>query len=165
MQTPHPSTKQLKADKFWNIFLFVKDGKIKSRLIIYSFSLSIIFLVLYGISYYFLIDPLHLAFTSMPSWLSDLGQVMIPPIVTSALICLIQFLSGNSNYFPAAYVWLLLFGLFVLGWMMISLEAPEDRSFFLNMFLRVVPGPVIVGGASSVLLFFNRNKRGSVIKK
>ncbi len=153
MQKQKPKPTPSKADKFWSIFLFTKDGKVKNPLLIYSFSLSFVLLAVYGLAYYFLIDPVYLALQSGPSWLVVLGESLLPGLAGCAFICLLQSLSKKKNYITAAYLWLVIYALFILAWMMLTLEAGEDRLFFLGLFLRLVPVPLIVGGLSSLFMY------------
>lgn len=152
-----------KADKFWSIFLFTKDGKVKNPLIIYSFSLSFVLMAVYGMAYYFLIDPVHFAFSGAPLWLLNLMESLLPGLAGCALVCLLQATAREKNYIPVSYLWLSVYALFILAWMMASLETGDDRSLFLGLFLRLVPVPLLAGGGASWL--FYRKSRGSNGKK
>lgn len=130
-----------RADRFWSIFLFTKNGRVKSPLIIYSFSMSIVLIVIYTVAFTFLIDPLHLLFQASPAWLGDLIGSLLPALAGCALLCMLQKITDNKMFIPAAYVWLLLYAVFILAWMMLSLNAPDDREFFLALYVRLVPPP------------------------
>ncbi|MHC1786469.1 MAG: hypothetical protein AB9880_05370 [Christensenellales bacterium] len=159
MQKKRGTGQPSRADKFWSIFLFTKDGKVKSPTLIYSFSLSIVLIALYALAYYFLIDAVHMLFLTSPAWLRDLMESLLPALLASAVLCLLQGLSGNKKYLPAAYLWLLVYALFILGWMLLALEAADDKAFFLALFIRLVPGPLLTGGICSWLMHLRAGRK------
>lgn len=147
------------ADKFWSIFLFTKNGRVKSTLVIYSFSMSIVLIAVYTVAFSFLIDPLHLLFRASPAWIGDLFGSLLPALAGCALLCLLQKITDNKVFIPAAYIWLVVYALFILVWMMLSLETGDDREFFFALYVRLVPAPVIIGGACSWLLYLKAGKK------
>jgi hypothetical protein len=50
---------RIKESGFWDAFRFTKDGHFKSTLLIYSFSLSFVFIAVYIACYWLLIDPIE----------------------------------------------------------------------------------------------------------
>lgn len=158
MQDKKTKGQPSRADRFWSIFLFTKDGKVKSPLIIYSFSMSFVLIAIYTVSYAFFIDPVHLLLLSSPAWLVALLESLIPALAGCALLCLLQKIIVNKLFIPAAYIWLLAYALFILAWMMLSLENGDDREFFLALYARLVPAPVVIGGAGSWLLYLRKGK-------
>ena len=125
---------ETKADKFWNIFLFTKNGKVKSTLIVNSFSLSILFLVIYGLSYFMLIDPLNdLISTHISTSLASLVESLVPALLGSALCCSFFFIFKDKRLVPAGYIWLLLFSLFTFFYLLFSLQS-HDRNTFLSLY-------------------------------
>lgn len=161
MQHGQPKTGPTRADKFWSIFLFTKDGKVKSPLIIYSFSLSVVLLAVYGASYFFLVDAVHHALIGSAAWVSDLAESLIPGLIGAGLVSLLQSTSKGKGYIPAAYVWLLLYAVFILAAMMLTLQLYEDRMFFLSLFFRLVPVPLVVGGGISWKMYLKNSSRKS----
>ena len=160
MQDMKTQSQPSRADRFWNIFLFTKNGKVKNPMIIYSFSMSIVLIAIYIVAFSFLIDPLHLLFQASPVWLGDLLGSLMPALVGCALLCLLQRITDNKMFIPAAYIWLLIYALFILVWMMLSLNAPDDREFFLALYVRLVPAPIMIGGACSWLMYLKAGRTG-----
>ena len=142
-----------RADRFWGAFLFTKNGRVKSPLIIYSFSLSIVLLLIYGAAYWFLIDPLHHLLIAAPIWAATLFESLLPALAGCALVCLVHKWSGSKRFIPAAHLWLLLYALLTLFFMLIFLEIQDDRAAFFSLYLRIVPLPVLLGGLSTWLLY------------
>ena len=60
-----------RGDRFWGAFLFTKDGKVKSTLLLYSFCLSMVFVVIYAAAYVSLINLLHPMLEGAPTaWIN-----------------------------------------------------------------------------------------------
>ena len=61
-----------RADRFWEAFLFTENGKPKSSLIIYTFSLSLVFTAVYILCYEVSIRLLTGLLASLPAFFSNL---------------------------------------------------------------------------------------------
>ena len=57
---------------FWKAFLFTKDGKPKSGLLIYTFCLSFVFIVLYIVAFFYFIDWLSPSLEGLSPLVSNL---------------------------------------------------------------------------------------------
>ena len=158
MQDTNSQMNESRADRFWSFFLFTKNGRVKNPLIIYSFSISFVLLAIYGIAYWFLLDPVHLLFNKNHAWVLSLMESFLPALAGCAFICLIQKISGNKRFIPLAHIWMLLYALFTLVFMLTSLEAAEEKRAFFSLFLRVIPIPVLLGGLSSWMLYRKSGK-------
>jgi hypothetical protein len=151
--------KETKSDKFWNIFLFTKNGKLKSTLIVNSFSLSLLFMAIYGLSYLMLIDPLESMLAARYGVaLASFAESALPALAGSVLCCSLFFVFRDKRLIPGAYVWLLLFSLFVLIYLLITLQS-GDRGVFLSLYGMIVPAPLILGGGCSAYLYIKRKKK------
>lgn len=153
MQDKKPQATPTRADRFWSIFLFTKNGRIKSPLIIYSFSLSLVLLLVYGAAYWFLIDPVHHLFRESSTMATDFFETLFPAMAGCVLVCLVHKWSGAKRFIPAAHLWLFLYAVLTLLYMLNSLESPDDKTLFVNLFIRLVPVPVLLGGLSSFLIY------------
>lgn len=153
MQDKKPQTGPSRADKFWSMFLFTKNGRIKSPLIIYSFSLSLVLLLVYGAAYWFLIDPVHHLFRDFSLQATDFFESLLPALAGCVLVCLVHKLSGAKRFIPAAHIWLMLYSVITLFFMLLFLEEQDDKNAFLSLYLRIVPLPVLLGGFSSWLIY------------
>ncbi len=153
-----PEKKETKADKFWNIFLFTKNGKVKSTLVVNTFSLSLLFIAIYSFSYLMLIDPLeNILAARYGVALASFAESAVPALVGSVLCCSLFFVFKDKRLVPGAYFWLLLFSLFVLIYLFITLQS-EDRGVFLSLYGRIVPAPLVIGGGCSAYLYIKRKK-------
>ena len=68
-----------RGDRFWGAFLFTKDGKVKSTLLLYSFCLSVVFAVVYVAAYVIFVNLLHPMLEGASAELPR--QVVCPPAV------------------------------------------------------------------------------------
>ena len=164
MQDKIPPTGPSRADKFWSMFLFTKNGRIKSPLIIYSFSLSLVLLLVYGAAYWFLVDPVHHIFRELCPRAADFFESLLPALAGCALVCLVHKLSGAKRFIPAAHLWLMLYAVITLFFMLLFLEVQDDKNAFLSLYLRIVPLPVLLGGLSSWLIY-RKNSPGHSSKR
>lgn len=147
-----------RGDSFWNIFLFTKDGRIKSTLVIYSFCLSILFLVIYILAYLLLLDGLDsLLAGKMPTWLVNLLESVIPALIGSMLCCLPHFALKEKKLIPLAYTWLLLYAVGAVIYILAGLPA-EDRWIAMGLILLVVPSTLILGGGLSAFLYLRHRR-------
>jgi hypothetical protein len=153
-----PEKKESKADKFWNIFLFTKNGKLKSTLIVNSFSLSLLFMAIYGLSYLMLIDPLeNMLAARYGVALASFAESAVPALAGTVLCCSLFFVFRDKRLVPGAYVWLLLFSL--RAFLSARHAAERDRGVFLSLYGMIVPAPLILGGGCSAYLYENAKRK------
>ena len=149
-------SREQKQDKleFSEFFRFTKDGKMKSGTVVYSFSLAVLFLIVYGAAYYFLIDVLAPITQGLPVWASDTIGAVVPALI-GGLICLIPvLLLSERKYAFAAYIWIAAFALAFLIAMLVQLKDEKDAlSVFLRLFVIMVPAPLIIGGGAAWYLY------------
>ena len=153
------AARKQRADAFWNIFLFTKDGKVKSTLLVNSFSLSVLFLAVYVLSYFFLIDWIDKAVASvLPVFLTNVLESVLPAVAASLLCSLLFFVFREKRLVPLAHLWLLLYALVLLIGVSIGLAA-DVRALFWRIYAAFVLPAVFIGGALSVLLYRLDQKR------
>lgn len=153
-------SREQKQDKleFREFFRFTKDGKMKSGTVVYSFSLAILFLIVYGAAYYFLIDVLAPVTQGLPILISDTAGALVPAFA-GGLICLIPVLMlSERKYAVYAYIWIAVFALVFLIAMLVQLKNEKDAlSVFVRLFAIMVPAPLIIGGGSA-WYFYKKQK-------
>ncbi len=151
--------KQTKADKFWSIFLFTENGRVKSTLLIYSFSLSILFVAIYLLSYLMLIDPIDAFFLPrIGTKFTTFLESVLPAIAGTALCCSLHFVVKEKRLVPGAYLFLLFYAL--VGGIGIAVSLTQNEMpTFLGLFSMVVLPPLVIGGAVSTLLYVKYKKK------
>ncbi len=158
VEEPKQNSKK-RADAFWNIFLPVKNGKVKSTLVVYSFTLSVLFLAVYAYAYLLLIEPLHDTFsTHMPVWLSNFFGSIIPALIGTALCCSCHFLFKEKRLIPAAYVWLTIYALIVIGFFVFTTTG-EELALVFSFLMLVIPAPLLSGMGISTYLYRRYRKK------
>ena len=144
--------------EFREFFRFTKDGKMKSGTVVYSFSLAVLFLIVYGAAYYFLIDVLAPMTQGLPIWASDAVGAVIPALI-GGLVCLIPvLLLSERKYAVFAYIWIAVFAAAFLIAMLVQLKDEKDAlSVFLRLFVIMVPAPLLLGGGMAWYFYKKQN--------
>ena len=138
---------------FWKAFLFTKDGKPKSGLLIYTFCLSFLFIGLYILMFSCFIDWLTPALESFSPALSNLAvsaAVSAVGILAGALLH--RFLRDKRLFFGTC-LWLTVYLAAVLVTMLLMLRGTGGIEAFLYFFLWFMVIPVLSGLLVSFLLF------------
>ncbi len=98
-----------RANRFWSTFLFTENGKPKSGFVIYTFSLSILFLVFYLLGFHLMTELFH----SLSERISALwGNLLISLCVTAAVCLIGVLLHGllpDKRLLLGTHLWLALY--------------------------------------------------------
>lgn len=152
MATTNNSKFRRKLDQFWRVLFLDEHGRPKSAQFLYSFCLSLLFFVVYALSYSFLIDILEKAMPSASVLARNIAQSVIPGIAGSVVCCALFFVFSDRKLVPLAYLWLVAYALVALL-VMAFLVSREEYMIFLYFFTMLVPVGLITGGVTSLLLF------------
>lgn len=149
------------ADSFWGAFQMTENGKVKSTLLLYSFCLCWVFIAVYGVLFFFLIDPLHALTAGAPAFVENLVGTLVPTVIGAAVCGLTWFLSRTEKrLLPAAYLWVFLLMLACLITLLIYSRGEGEVQFLiLQMFGMFVLPPLVLGGGSSVFLYYRYWKK------
>lgn len=152
-----------KLDGFWAALFLTPDGRPKSAMLLYAFCLSILFVLLYGASYFFLIDVVERLFAGASVGVRNLMEALLPGIVGSAVCGSTFFLQRkDKRIIPVAYLWLWLYAVVVLITMALFGDA-ENFRIFLYFFTLLVPAGLLSGSAY-VFLLYRRHRRAERAK-
>lgn len=91
---------------FWKSFLMTEDGKPKSGLLIYTFCLSLVFLGVYIIAFWFAIEELTQPLSALPPVLGNLIQSLTVGAVGAGLSALLHILLPNKRLAFGTHLWL-----------------------------------------------------------
>lgn len=146
--------------KFKDFFRFTKNGKMKSGTVVYSFSLAVLFVIIFGAAYYFLIDVLAPMTDGLPIWVSDMIGAIVPALV-GGVICLIPvYFLSERRYALLAYIWIAVFAVMFLIAMIILLKnEPDALSIFIRLFVIMVPAPLLIGSGSAWYLYKKQQQK------
>ena len=101
---------RIKESGFWDAFRFTKNGRFKSTLLIYSFSLSFVFVAVYIAAYWLLIDPLELGLRPyLSTRLLTAVESIVPALVGSLVCCVFHFTSHDKKMVLFTYGWIVLY--------------------------------------------------------
>lgn len=139
-----------RSKSFWSTFLFTENGKPKSGFIVYTFSLSVVFIALHILAYH-LIDLLHPLTEHWPVIWGNLFD----SLCISAPVLLIGYvlhrLFSDKRLMFGTYVWLLVYMAAALITLAVFMP---DSADLLDFVLYLAVWFAIIPVALGVLLFF-----------
>lgn len=144
-----------RSKRFWSTFLFTENGKPKSGFLVYTFSLSVVFIALYILGFRYLVDLLAPLTAAWPVFWGNLfGSLCV-----SAVVLLIGYglhrLFSDKRLLFGTHLWLLAYVLAAVIYMAVYLrDAGTMREFMLfALWFGIIP--VALG----TILFFILCKR------
>lgn len=134
-----------RSNRFWSTFLFTENGKPKSGFLVYTFSLSILFIALYILAFRYLVDLLAPLTVSWPVlWGNFFGSLCV-----SAVVLLIGYglhrLFSDKRLLLGTHIWLLLYLVAAIIYMAIYLRGSGTMREFLLFALWFAGIPVLLG--------------------
>ena len=138
---------------FWKAFLFTKDGKPKSGLLIYTFCLSFVFIVLYIVAFFYFIDWLSPSLEGLSPLVSNLLLSVAVSAIGILIGATIHHFVREKRLFFGTFLWLTVYLLAVLITMLIMLRGTEAFDAFSYFFLWFMVIPVLTGLPVSFLLY------------
>ena len=145
--------RQERADSFWSAFQFTENGKPKSSLVVYTFSLSILFAAAYFLCYEGAIRLLTEPLSSLSPWAGNLLIALAASAVGAAVCCLPHRFFRDKRLVFGGHLWLCGYAAAVLVIMLVMLGCTEGFLSFLVFFAWFVLPPVAAGTAVSALLY------------
>lgn len=155
--TKTQATLRQKLDRFWSVLFLTEEGRPKSATLLYSFCLALVFTVIYGVSYWFLIDLIQAAF---PAGMQDVLQIVLPGLAGSVVCCATFFLPkpNKRGVVASAYIWMTLLAIAIVV-CMAFLTDKESFSIFISIFLKLVTVPLLTGASFTHFLLRRIRKR------
>lgn len=151
--------RQERADGFWSAFQFTENGKPKSSLIVYTFSLSILFAAVYFLCYEGAIRLLTGPLSALPAWGGNLIIALLASAAGAAVCCLPHRFFSDKRLVFGGHLWLCAYAAAVLIIMLILLGFSEGFLSFLVFFAWFVLPPVAAGTAASALLYLRDREK------
>ena len=147
-----------KLDRFWATLFLTPEGRPKSARLLYSFCLCILFAIVCGIAYFFLIDVIEAAFSGAPVVVRNILESLIPGVLASAACCSLFFLFKDRQLVPLAYLWMWVFDVAILV-TMAFLCTPGEYGMFLHFFASLALVPLLAGTAVAFCLYRRSRQR------
>ncbi len=152
-----------KLDRFWSVLFLTPEGRPKSAVLLYSFCLSLLYVIIYGICYFFLIDVIENAFVSASAVMRNVFESVVPGVTGSIICCPLWFIVKDKRIVPAAFVWMCAYAVAALISMAFLCEGTE-YSIFLYFFAMIVPVGLITGTAFTHHMY-RRNMKLAAVKE
>lgn len=138
---------------FWKAFLFTEDGKPKSGLMVYTFCLSLVYVLLYIAAFYFAIEWMTPLTASWPVFAGNLAQSLSVGAAMALVSLILHRLLTDKRILFGCHLWLALYALLVCASMVFLLGDRETFAAFLHFFAWFMAVPVAVGLAVTYLLY------------
>ena len=138
---------------FWLSFLLTEDGKPKSGLLIYTFCLSFVFLGIYILAFWMVIEELSDPLASLPPVLGNLIQSVLVGVAASALSGLMHILLPDKRLAFGTHLWLALYVVASVITLAILLKEAELIGAMLMFALWFAVIPLAMGLTVTYLLY------------
>lgn len=138
---------------FWRSFLLTEDGKPKSGLLIYTFCLSFVFLGIYILAFWMVIEELSDPLASLPPVLGNLIQSVLVGVAASALSGLMHILLPDKRLAFGTHLWLALYVVASVITLAILLKEAELIGAMLMFALWFAVIPLAMGLTVTYLLY------------
>ena len=142
-----------RADSFWSAFQFTENGKPKSSLVVYTFSLSILFAAAYFLCYEGAIRLLTEPLSALPAWGSNLLIALLASAAGAVVCCLPHRFFSDKRLVFGGHLWLCAYAAAVLVIMLCLLGFTEGFLSFLVFFAWFILPPTAAGTVASALLY------------
>ncbi len=138
---------------FWKAFLFTEDGKPKSGLMVYTFCLSLVYVLLYVVAFNFSIEWLSPVTETWPAAAGNLVQSLAAGAALVLISLVLHRLFSDKRLMLGCHLWLGLYALLVCVSMVFLLGDRETFGAFLHFFVWFMLIPVILGLVVTYLLY------------
>ena len=138
---------------FWKAFLFTEDGKPKSGLMVYTFCLSIVFVLLYIGAFNLIINWLSPVTAEWPVFAGNLVQSLAAGVVGVLAALILHRIFSEKRLMLGTYLWLVGYILLVSVSMIFMLGDWEAFVAFLHFFAWFAAIPVALGLIVSYFLY------------
>ena len=133
-----------KVDQICSAIFLTEDGKPKSALLIYSFSLALVFVVVFLASYMLLLEPLENAFQARSVFVRNVVEYTVPAIVGCIPCLALSFaFRERKNMVAASFTWLDVIVLI----MFVTMAFMADKSDWATeyrLFLTIIGLPMLI---------------------
>lgn len=135
-----------RGKKFWSSFLFTKDGKPKSSLLIYTFCLSFVFVGLLLMAFWFLTDAQNAYLSGLSPLLSNIITTLAISVCVILIGWIMHHFMKDKRLIFGTFIWLALYCVATVIGEAIMLASEEGGfGIFMTFFVWVAIIPVLAG--------------------
>lgn len=164
---------QKKIDHVCRVIFLTEEGKPKSATLLYAFCLSVVFVIVYVLSYLYFIDVFENALAAYSAGLRNAAEILLPAVIGSIpCVCLSFAFRERKGLVCAAYAWLAIFFLLIAIlsiFFCFKVQVGEEwrwdwvegwESYRLLMTVMGLPSlsVILCGGGASLLIYRHRNR-------
>ena len=147
MPVKERSSFQRKVDHICRVIFLTEEGKPKSTLLIYSFSLALLFIVVFLVSYWLLLEPLEKALSDSSVMLRNIVEYTVPAVAGCIPCVALSFaFKVRMNMVPAAFTWLCVIDLIMIVTMVFMVDRTDWATEY-RLFLTIVGIPMLISAA------------------
>ena len=153
------------VDSFTRALFLDENGKPKSATFLYAFLLALLFAGVYVAAYLLLLDPLHEAFSGIPTFWQNVLQYLIPALAGSVpcVLLMFAFRGENKRLVPCAYLFLAIMLVLIMLAELLLIDWSDAKTEY-TLFWMLLGLPlllsVVCGGVPAFLIWRRiRNKQ------
>lgn len=138
---------------FWKAFLFTEDGKPKSGFLVYTFCLSLVFVLLLTGAFNLAILWLSPVTAGWPVFAGNLVQSLAAGGMGVLVALVLHRIFHDKRLMLGCYLWLAVYGILICGSMVFMLGDRDAFEAFLHFFTWFMAVPVLLGLVVTYLLY------------
>ena len=149
-----------KIDRICKVVFLTEEGKPKSPTLVYSFSLSLLFIAVVLLSYLFLLEPLEKAFAESSVAVRNVVEYSVPALAACIPCVALSFaFREKMNIVPAAFTWMCIIALIMVVTMVFIVDRSDWKTEY-ALFMAIAGAPMIlssvIGALASQIVFRRR---------
>ena len=156
-----------KIDQICKAIFLTEDGKPKSALLIYSFSLALVFVVVFIASYMLLLESLENAFQARPVFVRNVVEYTVPAIVGCVPCLALSFaFRQRKNMVAAAFTWLDVIVIIMFVTMLFMVDRSDWATEY-RLFLTIIGLPMLISavlGTVGSQMIYRRRRRADALR-
>ena len=149
-----------KIDRICKVVFLTEEGKPKSPTLVYSFSLSLLFIAVVLVSYLVLLEPLEKAFEQNSVLVRNIVEYTVPAIAACIPCVALSFaFREKTNIVPAAFTWMCIIALIMVITMIFIVDRTDWKTEY-ALFMAIAGAPMLIsafiGTLASQIVFHRR---------
>ena len=156
-----------KIDQICQAVFLTESGKPKSALLIYSFSLALLFIAVFIVSYMLLLEPLEMAFQSRSVFVRNLVEYSVPAIIGCIPCLALSFaFRERKNMVAASFTWVDVI-VVIMFLTMVFMVDKADWATEYRFFLAILGLPMLISavlGTVGSQVIYRKRRRAEALR-